>query len=269
MQLVLFLGKVKIHATPDALHTPGAPLVKDFPHAHDLRVACDKDVEVAGKRILQRCHLKELRHQLVRIHAALEIDGELQSAQVGLIAHIVDLSDLPALDELGDLVDHGLGSRGIRDLVDLNDVFLRNIPPLGTHAEAAAAGVVDALHLRAVKDDLTARGKVRRGERQEKIMPRIAQIVDCRLADLIEIKAADHARHTDGNAVVGRDEHVWERCRQQSRFLHAAVIVIDKIDRVLVDVAEHLGADRRKLSLGITGGGIGHIARKDLAEVAL
>ena len=203
MELILFLGKVKIHAAANALHTPGAPLVQDLAHAHDLRVTCDKDIEVAGKRILQRRHLKELRHQLVRVDAALKVDRELQAAQVRLIAHVVDLSDLPALDKLGDLIDHGLGGRGIRDLIDLDDVFLRYKAPLGPHTEAAAAGIVDALHLCAVKDDLAARGKVRCRERQEQIMPRVAQIVDRRLADLIEVKAADHACHTDGDAVVG------------------------------------------------------------------
>ena len=203
MELILFLGKVKIHAAANALHTPGAPLVKDLAYTHDLRVTCDKNIEVAGKRVLQRRHLEELRHQLVRVDAALEVDRELQAAQVRLIAHVVDLADLPTLDKLGDLIDHRFRGRGIRDLIDLDDVFFRYIAPLGPHTEAAATGVVDALHLRAVKDDLAAGGKIRRWERQKQIVSRIAQIVDRRLADLIEVKAADHACHTDGNAVVG------------------------------------------------------------------
>ena len=55
--------------------------------------------------------------------AALEVDGQLETVQVSLVAHIADLADLARLDELGDLVDDGLdGRRGIGISVDLNAV---------------------------------------------------------------------------------------------------------------------------------------------------
>ena len=57
---------------------------------------------------------EELLHELVRLDAALEVDGQLQAGQVGLVAHIGDLADFARLDELGDLVDDGLRRRWYR-----------------------------------------------------------------------------------------------------------------------------------------------------------
>ena len=269
MQLVSFPGKVEIDPPADALHSPGTPFVQDLAHAHDLRVAGHEDVEITGEGVLQGRHAVELGHQLVRVRAAFEVDRKLQPAQIGLVAHVVDFADLAGFDQLGDLVDDGLGGRRIGDLIDLDDVFLRDEAPSGPHAEAAAAGGVDALHLAAVKDDLSAGGEIRRGHRQKEVMARIAQIVDRRLADLVEIEAAYHARHTDGDAVVGRYQYVRESRRKQGGFLHASVIVVDKVHGILVDIAEDFRTDRCKLRLGIAGGRAGHIAREDLAEVAL
>ena len=92
---------------------------------------------------------------------------------------------------------------------------------------------------------------------------------DRRAADLGQIERADIRRHADSDAHVGRDQHVRERCRQQHRLLHGAVVIVDKIDGIGVDIAEQLGADRLELRFGVTRGGVGHIARIDLAEVAL
>ena len=88
-------------------------------------------------------------------------------------------------------------------------------------------------------------------------------------AHLAEVEGADVGRHADGDAHVGRDQHVRERGRQERRLLHGRVVVVDKIDGVGVDVAEQLGAERVELCLGVTRGGVGHVARVDLAEVAL
>ena len=126
------------------------------------------------------------------------------------------------------------------------------MPPLRAHAEAAAPGAVYLLHLGAVVDYLAAGGKVRRGERGHYVELRVADIVYRRLADLVEVEAAYLAGHTDGDAGVCGDEHIRERRGQERRLLHAAVIVVDKVDIVLVDVFENLGADGGELRLGIT-----------------
>ena len=60
-----------------------------------------------------------------------------------------------------------------------------------------------------------------------------------------------------------------ERGGQQARLLHGAVIAVNKVNRVLVDVFEDLGADGGELGLGVTRGGVAQVARIVLAKVAL
>ena len=49
----------------------------------------------------------------------------------------------------------------------------------------------------------------------------------------------------------------------------SSVVVGHKVYGILVDIAEQFVADRLELGLGVTGGGVGHIAAVRLAEVAL
>ena len=100
-------------------------------------------------------------------------------------------------------------------------------------------------------------------------MLRVLKQSNCGFADLFEIKTADLARHADGDAGVRADQHIRKCGRQQRRLLHGAVIIVNEIHRVAVDIPEDFFADLRELGLGITRGGIAHIAGKDLAEVAL
>ena len=269
MELGALFLQVEEHAPADALHAPGDPLVENFAHAHHARIAGNEDVEVAGKAVAQRREPEELLHDLLGVRAALEVDGELQAAEVGLVAHVGHFAQLARLDELGHFIDNGLHGRGIRDLIDLDDVLLRQVPPAGAHLHAAATGAVDPGHLVPVVQNLAAGRKIRRRERREQVMVRVLEVGDRRAADLLEVEAADLAGHANGDAEVCRHEHIGKARRQQGRLFHGAVVVINEIDGVAVNVAEELGADGRELRLRVTRGGVGHVARKHLAEVAL
>ena len=269
VQLVLLFVHLEIEPAAHALGPPRGPLLQDLAHAHHARHAGDEDVEVAAEGVLQRRRLKQLLHELVGVGAALEVDGKLEAVQVGLVAHVADLADLVGLDELGDLVEDDLGGGGIGDLIDLDHVPLFDIAPFCPQAERAAARLVDLQHLRRIVEDLAARREIRGRERVEQVHVRVFDERDRRAADLGEVKRADVRRHTDGDAHVGRDEDVREGRRQKDRLLHGAVVVVDKVDGVGVDVAEELLTDRLELRLGVAGGGVGHIAGVDLAEVAL
>ena len=120
--LSFFLLHDKVDAAADAFRAPRAPLIEQLAHAHHARHSGDEHVEVAGHGVLQRRGLHQLLHELVGIGAALEVDGQLEAVEVGLVAHIGDLADLARLDELGDLVHDGLGGGGVGDLIDLDEV---------------------------------------------------------------------------------------------------------------------------------------------------
>ena len=104
--------------------SPGGPLLQDLPHPQDLGRPGDEHVEVAGEGVLQGGELVELGHQLVRVRAPLEVDGQLQTRQVRLIPHVGNLFRPARLDELCHLVQNGLHGGGVGDLIDLDEVLL-------------------------------------------------------------------------------------------------------------------------------------------------
>ena len=79
VQLVLFAAEHEIHPPPHAVRAPGGPLAQDLAHPHDPGHPGDEDVEVAADGVLQRGQPEELGHQLLRVHAALQVDGQLQA----------------------------------------------------------------------------------------------------------------------------------------------------------------------------------------------
>ena len=272
MQQVQALGlfaQVKVNAATRGLNTPLDPLVQNLAHAHNTGIAVDEHVEVARERILQRGRAIELGHELVGVDAALKVDGDTQTREVGLIADIGDLLDLALFGELDDAFDDDIGLGGVGDLVDLDDALFGNPAPAGADLEAAKAGLDNLFHLLAAVDNFAAGREVGHGHVLEQVAVGILQVVHGGGADLVEVETADVGRHGDADALVGRDKDVGERGGQQTRLLHGAVVAVDKVDRVLVDVLEDLGADGGELGLGITRGGVAQIARIVLAKVAL
>ena len=268
VQLVLLFAHDEVDAAADAFRAPRAPLVEQLAHAHHARHSGDEHVEVAGHGILQRRGLHQLLHELVGIGAALEVDGQLETVEVGLVAHIGDLLDLACLDQLGDLVHDGLGRGGVGDLIDLDEVFLFVVAPAGADLHAAAARAVNFAQGVDVADDLAAGREIGRKQRLCQVAVGILEVGDRRVAHLAEVEAAQLARHA-GNALIGAHEDVREGRRQQRRLLHGVVVVVDEIDGIGVDVAEQLGADGGELGLRVAARRPRHVARVDLTEVAL
>ena len=62
MELFLLLLQIKINPAARGFYSPGRPLLQDFPHAHHAWTTCHKNIEVAGKGILQSSHFEELLH---------------------------------------------------------------------------------------------------------------------------------------------------------------------------------------------------------------
>ena len=252
VQALGLFAQVKVNAATRGLNTPLDPLVQNLAHAHNAGIAVDQHVKVARERILQRGRAIELGHELVGVDAALKVDGDAQAREVGFVADVSDLLDLALLRELDDALDDDIGLGGVGDLVDLDDALFGNPAPAGADLEAAQAGLDNLFHLLAAVDDLAAGREVGHGHVLEQVAVRVLQVVHGGGADLVEVETADVGRHGDADALVGRDEDVGERGGQQARLLHGAVVAIDEVDRVLVDVLEDLGADGGELGLGIT-----------------
>ncbi len=272
MQQVQTLGlfaQVKVNAATRGLNTPLDPLVQDLAHAHNAGIAVDQHVKVARERILQRGRAIELGHELVGVDAALKVDGDAQTREVGLVADVGNLLDLALFGELDDALDDDIGFGGVGDLVDLDDALFGNPAPAGADLEAAKAGLDYLFHLLAAVDNFAAGREVGHGHVFEQVAVGILQVMHCGGTDLVEVETADIGRHGDADALVGRDEDVGERGGQQTRLLHGAVVAVNEVDRVLVDVLEDFGADGGELCLGVTRGGVAQVARIVFAKVAL
>ena len=188
MQPVALFLEIEVDAPTDALRAPRRPLLEDLPHAQHARLARNQDVEIAAEAVLKRRRLEELLHELFRLDAALEVDGQLEAVQVGLVAHIGDLTNFASLDELRDLVHDDLRRGRIRDLIDLDHIAFLDVAPSGADAEGTPARVVDLQHLRRVVKYLTAGREIRRRERVQQLRVRILDERRRRIADLAQIE---------------------------------------------------------------------------------
>ena len=91
--------------------------------------------------------------------------------------------------------------------------------------------------------------------------------VDDRVDDLAEVVRRDVRRHADGDAGAAVDEQVREARRQDERLALRLVVVRAEVDRVGVELAQHLLGELREPRLGVA-----HRGRRvvvDRAEVAL
>jgi len=269
VQLLLLLVQHEVHPPLHAVGAPRRPLLQHLAHAHDTGHPGDEDVEVAAHRVLQRRQAEQLGHQLFRLNAPLQVDGQLQTAQVRLVPHIGDLLDLPGLHQLRHLVQNGLDGGGIGDLIDLDHVLALVIAPPRPHLHAAPARAVDGPQVVAAAHDLATGREIRRDEGSRNVVLRVLQIRDGGLAHLAQVEPADLGRHAHGDALVGGHQHVGERGGQQRRLLRGVVVVVHKVHRVAVQIPEQLGADGGQLGLGVPAGGVGHVPGIHLAEVAL
>ena len=266
----LFLAvEIVVGAAADTLHPESGPLLQDLPHAHDPGLTGHQHVEVAAEAVLQRGGLVELGHQLFRVHAALEVKGQLEAVQVGLIPHIADLFDLARLDQFGDLVHDGFHGGGGRDLRDLQHILAGHHIVPGTHLDAAPAILIDLPHLGLIVQDLAAAHEIRGRHGGGDIVFGILHQGHGGGAQLCQIEGADVAGHSDCNAqgIVGQNG--GEGHGQQGRLGGGAVVVGHKVHGLLIDIPEQFLADTLELGLGITGSGAGHIPAVRLAEVAL
>ena len=266
--LLLFLNLI-IQTPLDAVNPPGSPLVQDFTDAHNPGHTGNQDVEVAGKAVLQGGHTEELLHELIRIHTALEVNGQLEAAQIRLVPHIGDFPDLSGFDQLCHLVHDDFRGSAVGNLGNLNEISLFHITPFGPQTEAAPAGGINLPGGRLVKKELGTGGKVRSRQGFQNVMVRIFHQGNGGIADLLQIKGADVAGHTHGNALVGGNQHIGKGGGQQTGFFHGGIVIVHHIHGIGIDVPEKLRANGIQLRLRITGGRVGHITGIDLTEIAL
>ena len=121
-----------------------------------------------------------------------------------------------------------------------------------------------------VAEDRAAGREVRALDELAQVVGGELRVVDERdrgVGDLAEVVGRDVGGHPDRDARRAVDEQVRELGRQDRRLLLGAVVVVLEVDRVLVDVGEHLGGDAGQARLRVAHGR--RAVAVDRSEVAL
>lgn len=247
----------------------------DLAQRQRLRHVVDERHHVDAERRLHRGVLVELVQHHLRQRVALELDHQAHAMAVGLVPDVADLRDLLLVHQVGDLRDQAAVAALLDLIGQLGDddrlLALRQRLDVRArlHADLAAPGRVRVADAADAEDDAAGR-EVRSSDVLEQPVDVDLGVVDVgdRARDrLAQVVRRDVRRHADGDAGGAVDEQVRVARRQDQRLLVLAVVVGPEVDRVRVDVAEHLGRDLRQPRLGVPHRGGGVVV--DGAEVAL
>ena len=234
-----------------------------------LRHAADERDGVVAEARLQRRVLEELVERDLRDRLALELDVDAHAVLVGVIGERVvahrDLGQHLVLDELRDLLDHAalaaladaVGKLGDDDRV-LAAAQLLDVRA-GTHDDPAASCPVGVANT-AAADDVPARREVGPLHVLHQTLGVDVRLLDHRdhgVDHFPEVVRRDVRRHPDGDPRRAVHEQVREPRGKDVRLAPRLVVVRLEVDRVGVDVAQHLGRETCEPALGVAHRGRG------------
>ena len=174
MQLFLFALQIEIDAPADTFPAERRPFLQQLPNAQHPGRTGDQHIKVAAEAILQRRHAEQLLHQLIGIGAPLAVDGELEAAKIGFIAHIADFPDLAQLDEIHDLIHNGFHCGRGRNFGNFEAVVGFIVMIAAAYPHAAPAGGIDLIQFGFIIQQNAAAGEIGGDEGIGDIVLRIA-----------------------------------------------------------------------------------------------
>ena len=139
----------------------------------------------------------------------------------------------------------------------------------GAHDDAAAAGAVAVAHAGKAVDDPGGREVRRRDDLHQLVDRALGLRSRCRQASTTSLRlcGGNVRRHADRDAARAVDQQVRQPRRQHQRLFLLAVVVRPEVDRLLVEIGEHLVGDLRQAHLGVAHRR--RVVAVDRAEVAL
>ena len=274
MCALLRLFQIEFCAPDDHVLLMRQIFVQNFAQIQHLRLALvlDERQHIGRERRLKRRLREQAVEHDLRVGLALQLNDDAHTVAVGFVADVGD-----ALEPLFvDLIGHALDEHPLVDLIgDLRDddalAVLAEFLDLGAgaHRDASLAGGVHAADARAAEDQPLCR-EVRPLNVLHEVVDRglrIVQHAEAGVDDLGQIVRRDVRGHADGDAGRAVDQQVREAAGQHARLLARLVKVRVPVDRVLLEVAEHLVGDLRQSGLRVTVGRRG--VAVDGAEVAV
>ena len=244
---------------------------------HDLRLVADERQHDHAEGLLKLRVLVELIQDDIRVGITTQIDAYAHALAARLIGKVRDSVDSLILNQLGNLLDQTGLIDHIRKLCDNNPALaVRKSLDLRDRAgsDLAAAGRVGLLDSAGSEDRAPCR-KIRAFYDLKKLLDRrilipVDLVVDDahdRIDRLTQVMRRDIGRHTDRDTGRSVDQKVRVARGKNRRFLLRLIKVRDKIDRVFIDIGDHLRGDLRQARLCVSHSR-GAVA-VDRAEVAV
>ena len=271
----LLLGELVLRPPDDHLALVADVVLDHLPQVQGAGNVVDERHHVDAEGRLHRGVLVELVEHHLRDRVALELDHEAHSALVGLVDQIGDLGDPFVVDQFGDL-GHQVAFAALLDhegkLGDDDRLFAvaqRLDVRASLHPDTTASRLIRVPDAAVAEDDAAGRevGALDVVHQALGVDRRIVDEGDRRVDHLAQVVRRNVGRHAHGDSRGAVDEQVGEAGRQDQRFAARAVVVRGEVDRVHVEVAQHLGGDPGQPGLGVAHGG-GRVV-VDGAEVAL
>ena len=272
-------AQLELRATHDHVALVVDVVADELGEPQGARNAIDQRDHVRAEGGLHRGVLVELVERDLVVLAPLQLDHEPDAGLVRLVAQVRDLLQPALLDPLGDLLDQArpvvaavaLGHL-VRHLGD-DDGLLALPQRLDVRPRAdddpPAARLVSVLHALPADDDPAGR-EVRALDvlhQADGVDVGIVDVGHHGIHGLAQVVRRDVRGHADRDPRRAVDEQVREPCRQYERLALGVVVVRAEVDRVGVDVAQHLRRDAREPRLCVSHGRRRVVVER--AEVAL
>ena len=228
-----------------------------------------KDPHHVGRvGFLQSTGLEQLIEHSMRIGVVFDLDDDANALLGGFVADVANAHNHFFVDQIGDLNQHVGLFHLVRDFMD-DDAFSLLVVEhfaLCTDVEATFSGGVH------VGDAVDAVNGCTRGEIRTfhvlhvlfyrdvwfSLRPGFKEGVDVevdRTGHLSEVVRWNAGGHSDGDTVASVEEQIWQTGGQDRGFVFRIVKVRLEINRVLVDVVEHVLCDAIEPTFRVPHGG--------------
>ena len=269
------LAQLELRASSNDLALEVEVVTDELEERQRPRHTVDEGDGVVAERRLERRVLEELVECDLRNRLALELDLDAHAGLVGVVLKVGHLGDDLLAHQIRDLRDnpavaallHAVGELRDDDRV-LASSQLLDVGPRA-HDDPAASGPVRVANARATDDDGAGR-EVGAFDELHEVLDARRWLVDerhDRVDRLREVVRRDVRRHPDCDSCRPVDEQVWKARGKDLRLAARFVVVRAEMDRVGVDIAEHLRGKLREPALRVPLGGRRVVV--DRAEVAL